>query len=178
MEIGEASSEIVSLHNGTNVTIRAIRPDDASGLQALHGRLSPDSVYLRFLDYRKLLTDTDARRLAQVNYHTSMAFVATIKGDEQDDLIGVARYALSGSEKDGLAEAAVVVEDAYQGRGLGSLLLDRLVEHARSHGMRAFVMSVHHSNARIMHFIERSRLPLRRKVLVEGIWEIQVDLVA
>ena len=176
MKIGDHISEIATLRNGTNVTIRAIRPDDAMGLQALHKRLSPESVYLRFLEYRKLLTDTDAKMLAQVNYDTSMAFVAALKGDELDELIGVARYVLCGSEKDELAEAAVVVEDAYQGRGLGSQLLDRLVDHARRHGVRAFAMSVHHTNARIMRFIERSRLPVRHKVLVGGIWEIQVDL--
>jgi len=168
--------EKVNLLDGTPVTIRPIRPDDASGLQAGFQRLSPESVYLRFLETFNMLTDKQARDFAEVDYCHKMAMVAEIQEDDQDNLIGVARYALVGESNSKLAESAVVVVDEYQGRGLGTLLLDRLVKYARDHGVEAFLGTIHHSNAKIMRFIRRSGFPAEKQMLEPGVWEVRVKL--
>jgi GNAT superfamily N-acetyltransferase len=79
------------------------------------------------------------------------------------------RYAASEPNPGEMAEVGIVVEDRYQNQGLGSLLLDRLTEYAREHGICAFTATVSLQNARIMRFIRRSGLPTERKLDV-GMW--------
>jgi GNAT superfamily N-acetyltransferase len=169
--------EAVTLRDGAPVTIRAIQPDDAPRLQALHARLSAESIFLRFLGQLKTLPPEEAQRLARVDYEKSMALVATHGQAGEEPIIGVARYAASNPAEPDAAEAAIVVEDAFQGRGLGSLLLDRLMKYARAHGVRYFLATVHHSNAEIMRFIERSGLPVEKR-REAGVWEVRVRLDA
>lgn len=163
--------ESVALRDGTEVIIRAIVPADAPLLQELVRRLSPESIFLRFLTRLKELGRPQAERLANVDYQTQMALVATLG----PDVIGVARYAPAMGQGPGYVEAAVVVEDEYQSRGLGTLLLTRLADYAREHDVEAFVASIHPSNERIMRFIRKSGL--RNESRIEaGLWEIRVYL--
>jgi len=167
--------EPVTLRDGTTVTIRPIRPDDAPRLLALFHRLSPESIALRFLGQPKELPYKQAKQFATVDYHKRMALVAARDEGSEEHVIAVARYAVDPATEPDVAEAAVAVEDAYQNRGLGTLLLIRLVEYARRHGIRAFMATVHHDNVQIMRFISKSGLPTERK-LEAGVWEILVKL--
>jgi len=162
----------VKLLDGTVVMVRPICPDDASRLQALLGRLSRNSIYLRFLEYRKQLSKTQAERLSTIDYQSQMALVAV---DEQEEIIAVARYAVVQPDRPDHAEAAVVVEDRYHGRGLGMLLLKWLMTYARAHGVRSFVATVHPNNTQILRFIDHSGLPAE-KSFVMGVWDIEVKL--
>ncbi len=174
MQEAPRKPETVTLRDGTTVTIRPIHPDDAHRLQALFYRLSPESIALRFLGHPKELPDEEAQRLASVDYQTRMALVATRQQNGEEHIIAVARYAADSAQTD-LAEAAIVVEDEYQKRGLGTFLLMRLVAYARTHGIRAFMATVHHDNVQIMRFIRQSGLPSQSK-LAAGVWEIVVKL--
>jgi acetyltransferase len=168
--------EQITLNDGTLVTLRPIRPDDAPRLQVTFSRLSPETIYLRFLQTFNQLSDEQARKFANIDYQEQMALVGSIQEEEEERLIGVARYALLSDHEPGLAEAAVVVRDDYQNRGLGKIILDRLVRYAREHGVSAFLATVQVSNARIVHFIKRSGLPFERKMLEPGVWEIRIQL--
>lgn len=167
--------EAVTLRDGTMVTVRPIRPDDAPRLQTLFARLSPRSIFLRFLGHRKELPWELAERLANVDYQTRMALVATREQYGEDDIVADARYEGNLPGEPGLAELAIVVEDQYQGRGLGTLLLERLVAYARTHGIRVFWATVYHDNAPIKRIIQRSGLPIERSVEA-GVWEIRMKL--
>jgi acetyltransferase len=168
--------EQVILQDGTQVTIRPIRPDDAPKLQIAFKRLSTQSIYYRFLQVFAQLTDQQARDFANLDYYQRMALVAETQEAGESSLIGVARYAVLSGDEPGLAESAVVVIDEYQKRGLGSLLLQRLVRYARSHDVRAFLATVHVSNAQIMRFIKRSGFPAEKKMIEPGVWEIRIRL--
>lgn len=169
-------SELVTLRDGTRVELRPIRPDDAERLQGLFGRLSPESIYLRFLERRKQLTVDQAVQFATVNYDTTMAIVAVLAEDPKDPkIIGVARYGVEPGQTARVAEAAVVVEDAFQNRGLGTLLLQRLLDYAREHDMQALQATIHQNNAKILHFIQKGGLPTERR-LAGGVWEVQVTV--
>ncbi len=167
--------EQVALRDGTEVRLGPVHPDDARRLRALFHRLSPESVYLRFLEARKDLTLERAQEFATVDYEHSMAIVAVVDEGDEENIIGVARYGEDPSHPEAGADTAVVVQDSFQGRGLGTLLLRRLVVYARDHGIKALRASVHHSNAQIMRFVRRSGLPTQ-KSLEEGGWEITLDL--
>src|SRR4030042_147130 len=122
--------ETVTLKDGTQVIIRPIHPDDAEDLQATFQRLSMESIYLRFLSFKKELPDEEARYLATVDYSTRMAFVAVCKENDHEIVVGVARYAMLDPSNPEVAEAAVVVSAEYQGLGLGKRLPLRLVFQA------------------------------------------------
>lgn len=165
----------VTLSDGTPVTVRAIRPDDAPRLQGLHARLSPESIYLRWLAARPALTDDEARDLANVDTVARMAFVAAVGEDDQERIIGVARYGRVQPDEPDVVEAAVVVEDAYQGRGLGSALVERLLRYSRAVGVRTWVAEINAVNARMLRFMERDGLPFTRQ-FEGGAWQVRMDI--
>ena len=168
--------EKINLRDGTPVLLRPIRPDDAPRLQAGFARLSPESIYMRFLEIFRHLSDEQAREFANVDYRSKMALVGEIEEDGQAQLVVVARYAMAGPQEPGAAEAAIVVRDDFQNRGLGTIAMDRLVRYARDHGVRQFLGTIHVSNARIMHFIRRSNYPFSKQMIEPGVWEIRVHL--
>jgi GNAT superfamily N-acetyltransferase len=112
-----------------NVAIRVIRPDDAARLERLFYRLSPESVYRRFFTLYTHPPRGAMCKLVDVDHVTRDAMVA-VAGDE---IVGVGRYAADPAEP-GVAELAVVVDDAWQGHGLGSRLLACAAGLARLHG--------------------------------------------
>lgn len=149
--------ELVELRDGAKAIIRPIRADDAPGLQSLFGRLSRESIYYRFLELRKELTREQAQRLANLDHHDQMALVAT-RDQCETEILGVARYAVVPGSQPVDAEAAIVVEDRYQNRGLGALLLERLAAYAVAQGIEAFVATVRNDNGRILSLVRRSGL--------------------
>jgi RimJ/RimL family protein N-acetyltransferase len=170
-----AIHEVVTLRDGTVATIRPIRPDDAPRLQAGFARLSQESIFFRFLSYMTRLADDEAYRLAHVDYDDQMALVASIQAGGDEQLIGVARYATLPAPGDDTAELAIVVGDEYQGRGLGTLLLERLIAYAQAHGVRKIVGSVHQSNLKMLQIL-RTKLRYEVSETYMGKGEIQVTV--
>ncbi|MCC6188527.1 MAG: GNAT family N-acetyltransferase [Anaerolineales bacterium] len=168
-------AETIALKDGTVVTVRPIRPDDAQRLQAFHAGLSPETIYLRWLSAHPVLTETEAKALTHLDYAERMAFVAMLPGETGEEIVGVARYGVVGPDQSDEAEAAVVVQDAYQHRGLGSLLLLRLREYARAQGIRYWVAEINAENARMMKFIQRAVMPATKR-LESGHWQIRMDI--
>lgn len=168
-------SELVTLKDGTQVVIRPIRPDDAEELQAAFQRSSMHSIYLRFLSFKKELTDEEARTLSTLDYTTRMAFVAVCEENGQDIVVGVARYALIDEEDRNIAESAVIVTDDYQGHGIGKLLLWRLVNYARVKGIHFLRGNLQIGNDRMLELVKRSGLP-HEQCYVDGIWQVTIDL--
>ncbi len=170
-------AEIVDLKDGSRVAIRPIHPEDAPRLQALHSRLSTESRYMRFFSARADLPPDQARQLATVDYETRMAVVATRAQDSEEQIIGVARYAVSNPKLPTEAEAAVVVEDRYQGRGVGTILLARLLDYAQKHGIEYFCANVDSMNTTMLQMIQRIRLPTEMK-LNAGVWDIRIRIAS
>lgn len=156
-------------------TIRPIRRDDVSRLQAFHSRLSPRSIYLRFLSYHMALSNEEAEHFTSIDYQTRMALVAVQEQDGVEFLRGVARYDVIDIDRPDTAEAAIIVEDLYQQKGLGVLLANRLARYAQAHGIRAFVAEVSAENGGMLRFIERTGLPIEKK-LESGVWKIRMKL--
>ena len=139
-----------------DVTIRPIRPDDWRRLQEFHLRLSPEAIRLRFHAYLRELPDDMAHRFCEVDGYVRVAFVAVSGAPER--IVGVGRYDRVGTE---VAEMAFVVEDAYQRKGIGTTLLNHLLQRARTDGAKTFLARVLPGNTPMRHLLEKTGCPIR-----------------
>lgn len=167
----------VTLRDGTPILIRVIEPTDAPLLQAGFAQLSPLTIYLRFLSMRRNLSDAEALELATVDGQQRMALVAEWQDGAARWIIGVARYGVIDVADPTTAEIAVVVGDPFQGRGLGSILMEQLTRYARAHGIQTWLAQINPSNARVLQFVQRSGLPLE-KHLNDGLWHVRMTVAA
>jgi len=150
----------VTLRNGASVRVRAIRPDDEPRLMALCRRLSPRTVYQRFFSVRRLLPE-EAHAFANVDYRQRMAVVAEVGDGPEPELVGVARY---GPSDEGTADIGLVVADAWQGLGLGSLLLEEILRAGEQRGVHQFSDDVLTENRRALRLLARYTAITRRAV--------------
>jgi acetyltransferase len=139
----ELESEAL-LRDGTRVLLRPIRPEDAPLEEAFIAALSPDTMRLRFLSAMRTLTPAMLARFTQIDYDREMAFVALAGDPAQPCEVGVGRYATLPDGK--TCEYAIVLADAWHARGLGQIMMRRLVEVARSRGLETMVGDVLASN--------------------------------
>ena len=126
--------EAVSLPGVGDFKIRAIRPTDAALLKELFAALSPRSVYMRFFSPLKQLSDDMLVRLTQIDYDKQIALVAVQAQDAQEHMLAVVRVIETIDSQN--AEFAVLVKDAFQGKGIGACLLLRSLGIARLRGIK------------------------------------------
>ncbi len=135
----------VVLRSGSTLRLRPIRSDDAAALLAFYRRLSPDSLYFRFFS----IPQVDAEKAAgfcRVDYDDQFALVGEAAAGR---LVAVAHYFRLPTHPD-RAEVAFTVEDALQGQGVGTRLLERLADIARGHGITTFEAEVLGHNRRMI----------------------------
>jgi RimJ/RimL family protein N-acetyltransferase len=135
------------------VPTRPVRPDDEPRFCRMWPRLSRDTVYRRFHAPIHRLPPEMVRRLVTVDHDLREAVVAVVGGE----VVGVARYDRPPADPS-TAEFAVVVEDAWQGVGVGRQLARELAELAARRGVRTFTASVQPDNSRVIALI-RHLLP-------------------
>src|SRR2546427_1929232 len=157
-----------TLRNGASVRVRAIRPDDEPRLMALCRRLSPRTVYQRFFSFRRLLPE-EAHASANVDYRQRMALVAEVADGQEPELIGVARYG-PGDEVTA-AEIGLVVEDGWQGLGLGSILLEEILRAGEQRGIHQFSADVLTENRRALGLLAR-HTAITRRTASDGVTSI------
>lgn len=126
--------EIVALADGTEVELRFVRPEDKPLFVAGFAGLSLETRYLRFFSAKPGLTAEDLRYLTEVDGERHVAIVAVRHGADGDEGLGVARF-IALADDPTVAEAAVVVVDAWQRKGLGGALLRRLRDAAIERGV-------------------------------------------
>jgi len=127
-----------TMKNGTEVTIRPIRPEDELLMIEFHGRLSDRTVYLRYFQPLKLTQRIAHERLTRIcfiDYDREMALVVEYDDPERGkSIIGVGRLSKLHGRED--AEVAVLVRDDFQGQGLGTELVRRLLAIAKDEKLK------------------------------------------
>lgn len=126
---------VVALMDGSEVTIRALRREDAQLERDFIRNLSPESRWMRFLGQVAEPGDSLLRKLTELDYQHDMAFIALAREDGITREVGVSRYSLTPDGKQ--CECAVTVADAWQGKGLGTILMRDLIDIARRRGIRS-----------------------------------------
>jgi RimJ/RimL family protein N-acetyltransferase len=166
---------IVRLHNGDEVTVRPIRPDDKPLLQAGLAALSAESAYRRFLAPKKRLTPAELKYLTEVDFRDHVAYVA-VSGSEPEAVVGVGRWIRCAAEPDA-AEIAFLVSDGLHGEGLGAALASVLADAARERGIARFVATMLPHNVAAHRVL--ARLGARVGTRVEGgMHDVRVELGA
>jgi RimJ/RimL family protein N-acetyltransferase len=158
------------LRDGSIVTFRPIEAGDVEALRRLFFRLSPETVYLRFFQPIHEPRTATLEHLASVDHDRRDAIVAVANGE----IIGVARYDRAPDDS-ASAEVAIVVEDAWQGRGLGLLLLRELTSIAVRRGIRIFTATVLGENRRML-LLARSLNHSASWTFDQGQWEVAIPL--
>jgi len=137
----------VLLKDGSRIILRPIRSEDIEGWLDFVSRLSRRTKYLRFHSLPKLGRD-DAIRFCTVDYNNTFAFVAEVRGDQRKDIVAIGRYYRL--PKRHSAEVAFAIEDAYQGKGIGTKLMEWLANVARENGITSFEADVLGENREMM----------------------------
>jgi acyl-CoA synthetase (NDP forming)/GNAT superfamily N-acetyltransferase len=127
----------IMLADGSTAHVRQIQPADGDAIVALHSRFSERTRYLRYFSPYPRISPRELEYFVNVDHHDREAFVVELNGV----LIAIGRYDRLGAGATE-AEVAFVVEDAHQGRGLGSVLLEHLAAAAREEGITRFVAEV------------------------------------
>jgi acetyltransferase len=138
-------------NDGQTVLIRPIRPEDADMEQEFVKHLSPEAKYYRFMNTLRELSQAQLVRLTQIDYDREMAFVALVKQDDGSTEIGVSRYAINPDGES--CEFAIVVADAWQGKGVARRLMTGLIEAARSKGLKYMNGDFLAENTRMLKFV-------------------------
>lgn len=144
----------VTLLDGTRVVMRPIEPVDKDAIRDGFEHLSEESRYRRFMGGVKRLTPPVLAALTEVDHENHEAWVAYAPDDRGSPGVGVARYVRL-KEDPVIAEPAVTVIDEYQGRGLGTMMMDVLARDAAVHGITRFRAYVLADNQPIIKILRR-----------------------
>jgi acetyltransferase len=150
----------VTLKDGTHMRLRPIRPEDEPHWHQFMHNCSARSLWLRFRYLFKETTHEMAARFCFVDYDRTMAIVAEIEDGGEPQIIGVARLVADADHKN--TEYAVLVADAWQGRGLGSILTDFSLEICTSWGIDRIYCETTNDNNRMQSILMRRGFDLLR----------------
>jgi GNAT superfamily N-acetyltransferase len=164
-----------SLPDGTRVRLRPVIPDDKQAFRDGFERLSPTSRYQRFLSPIDELSEEMLRYLTEIDYVDHFAWLAWLPDERGEPGAGVARYVRLRDEPD-VGEAAVTVVDEWQGRGLGTLLLDALGAAAMENGIRTIRGYVLAENRKMREVLEAAGAQVSHDS--PGLLRAEVDVAA
>ena len=128
-----------NLRDGSSIEIRALKPEDEAGMLAAVERTSAQSLQRRFFVMKRSFSDKERTYFMQVDFSNHVALVATAQEDGQRVIIGGGRYI---AFEPGRAEMAFTVVDAWQGRGIGSILMRHLIDIARDSALKELTAEI------------------------------------
>ena len=169
----ERRSTAFSLRDGTRVLLRPVVPEDKDRFVDGFSRLSPESRYRRFM---APIDELDPELLAyftEVDYVDHFAYVALLADEPGQPGVAVARYVRLPEDPEA-AEAAVTVVDDYQGRGLGTLLVEALGAVALENGIKRFTGYLLVENRPMLDLLEE--MGARAEFEAPGLYRVEVDL--
>ncbi len=173
--MGAPANALPSAHlGGAPVTVRPVQPSDVVLIQEMHMRLSKESLYSRYLAAHPPSPE-DLQRLCFLDGGPGVAMVATVEEPQgQEKVVAMACYGVDPGDPT-TAEPAILVEDSYQGRGLGRRMGLALCQQANQRGVEAFECFILSANHRVLRLIKGSGLHCESRSS-HGLNEIRVWL--
>ena len=161
------------VRDGTRVLVRPIEPDDRERLQVGLHQLSPTSRYHRFHAAVSELSEAQLRYLTEVDQVNHLAWIALDPALPGEPAVGVARCIRLPTASH-VAEVAITVLDAYQGRGIGTLLLGVLSRAAAAQGIRTYRAYVEEDNDAMLRIFRDLGAQVGR--LDVGVYQLDIPL--
>ena len=140
------------------VKIRALRPDDETSMLAAIDRTGTVSLKRRFFAPKREFSDAETAFFMNVDFVNHVALVAEIDEDGKTAIIGGGRYVVV---EPGQAEIAFIVVDAYQGQGVGTILVRHIVELARAAGLKRLAADVLPENIAMLNILGKLGFQIR-----------------
>jgi acetyltransferase len=167
------------MKDGTPITVRPIRPEDEPLMARFHESLSERSVYMRYFHAMNLTRRTAHERLTRIcfiDYEREMALVAERENPEtgEPEILGVARLSRNRADPSE-AEFSILVNDRYQRQGIGTVLMEKILEVGREEGLRHITAEILFENRAMQHLIKKFGFRLHRD-LEEGVVKADQDL--
>jgi acetyltransferase len=171
----EQYRKTVTLTDGTDVFFRPIKPTDNALMVELFNSLSKETIHLRFFSTLKYMPKEQLEKFTHIDYAKQMAIVALLNEDGRERMVAVGRYTMDDKEPDA-AEFAIVVQDAHQGRGIGTEVLRHLAHVAKLQGVRVIIGYIMNENSRMFAVLERSGLIMTRKNWDRGVTRVDIPI--
>ncbi|MBI1227969.1 MAG: GNAT family N-acetyltransferase [Bacteroidetes bacterium] len=162
----------IHLKDGREALLQPIRPEDEPLLGDMFNYLSDQSLYFRFFGYIPKVTHDFLSRLAQIDYDREMALAVKIEEDGKAQFAGVVRIIADAWGEN--AEFAIIVADPWQNQGLGSLMMDYMLEIARDKGIKLIKASVLRNNSHMIKMFQHRGFELT--VEDSGVFSARLDL--
>jgi ribosomal protein S18 acetylase RimI-like enzyme len=140
------------LRDGRPVNIRALRPDDRADMLVAIGRTSTQSLQRRFFAPKKGFSEREMTFFLDIDFDSHVALVAQLDEDGRPAIVGGGRYIVV---QPGQAEIAFIVVDAYQGQGIGTILMRHLAVLARGAGLKELVAEVLPENSAMLKLFRK-----------------------
>ena len=158
----------VVLRDGSVAHVRPIKPSDVEAVHRFHAGQSDESIYMRFFAPLRQLSERDVTRFTNVDYVDRVALVATVRGD----IVGIGRYDKVSPTS---AEVAFNISDSFQGRGVGSVMLEHLAVIALEGGIREFVAEVLPQNRKMLSVFAEAGYDVARRI-ADGIVSVRFEI--
>jgi RimJ/RimL family protein N-acetyltransferase len=140
------------LRDGRPVEIRALRPDDRADMLAAIERTSMKSLQRRFFVPRRSVSEQEMAFFLDIDFESHVALVAQINAAGRLAIVGGGRYVIA---QPGQAEIAFIVVDAYQGQGIGTILMRHLIILAHDAGLKQLIAEVLPENSAMLKLLKR-----------------------
>lgn len=174
-EYPEKYNKTVVLADGTEIFLRPIKPTDDELMVELFNSFSKETVYFRFFSTLKYMPKEQLEKMTHIDYEKQMAIVALVREGERERMVAVGRYTLEKENPDE-AEFAIVVQDAYQRRGIGTEVLRHLAHVAKLQGVRVIVGYIMNENVRMFGVLRKSGLIMTKKNWDRGITRVDIPI--
>jgi len=166
----EKSSRRHVFPGGLNIRFRAIKPSDEEQMRRLFYRFSDDTVYFRYFSPIKAMPHSMMQTYVNVDFRRCISIVGLIEEDNVEKIIAEGRYVRM-SNQPSYADAAFVVDEQYQGKGIASYLVGMLIELAKEQGLEGFTADVFAKNKSMLRVFEKTGLALQA-TLKAGVYHL------
>lgn len=159
--------------NGVTVRFRAIKPSDEEEMRRLFYRFSDEAVYYRYFSPIKSMPHEKMQDYVNADCDTTLSVVGLAGPAGRERIVAEARYVRDPGESE--ADVAFVVDDDFQGLGIGSFLFSWLVKLARERGIRYLIADVLTTNRAMMQVFRRGGVPMTVRMM-DGSFRLHMDL--
>lgn len=163
----------LNLSSGEEITIRPIRPEDADIEREFIEGLTPRSSHMRFMGGLRRPSEEMVRYFTDIDYSRHMALIAAVEEDHREREIAVGRY--FALEDGRTCEFALVVADAWQGKGIGHQIMQDLIRDAAEKGLSRMVGSVYAYNDQMIALVEDLGFKVRESKVEKDVVEAVLD---